>query len=80
MFSCFSNRQEFFIIVFCLVLSHHYGKDGRDTKQIESKGILFDFELFQNMSSTSFTAPIIEKLTQFVRLLNTEHSSKGKNC
>jgi hypothetical protein len=30
------------------------------------------------MSSTSFTSSITEKLSQFVKLLNTDNSSKGK--
>jgi hypothetical protein len=73
---CFSI---FNTILFFLVLSHHYGKEGRDTKQIESKGILLDFELFQNMSTDNFTNSINQKLTQFIELLNNDETNKGKN-
>jgi hypothetical protein len=70
----------FFLIlfIFFLVFSHHYGKEGRDTKQIESKGILLDFELFQNMSTDTFTNSITQKLNQFIKLINNDDTHKGK--
>jgi hypothetical protein len=64
--------------LFFLALSHHYGKEGRDTKQIESKGILLDFELFQNMSTNTFTNAITDKLKQFIELLNNDNTNKGR--
>jgi hypothetical protein len=75
-FICLISFYLFWL--FFLVLSHHYGKEGRDTKQIESKGILLDFDLFQNMSTDTFTNAITDKLNQFIEYLNNDSTKKGK--
>jgi hypothetical protein len=70
-------KREILIFIY-LVISHHYGKEGRDSKQIESKGLLLDFELFQNMSGDMFILNLTDCMKQFVKHLNTD-TQKGNS-
>jgi hypothetical protein len=60
-----------------LVVSHHYGTAGRDSKKIESKGLLLDFELFRHMSTDHFIESLTDNIKQFVKQLN-ENVPAGK--
>ena len=53
-----------------LVLSHHYGQDGRDIKKISSRGLILDFEFFQNLANETFQNKLKEQLSKFVNHLN----------
>lgn len=58
-------------------MSHHYGKEGRDSKQIESSGLLFDFEFFQTITSNEFIDALRSSIKEFVDHINTNLDSSG---
>lgn len=62
------------------VVSHHYGKEGRDSKQIETSGLIFDLEFFHNITSKDFITTLRSNIQQFVDYLNNNNSEKGKGC
>ena len=61
-----------------LVLSHHYGQDGRDIKKISSRGLILDFEFFQNLANETFQNKLKEQLSKFVNHLN-DNTCQGIN-
>lgn len=60
----------------CLVFCHHYGRDGRDSKKVDTKSVAIDFELFQNISTPDFTTNLLNTIDQFVKELN-QSQTKG---
>jgi len=60
----------------CSVLSHHYGKDGRETSKVDSTGIVIDYELFQNLVNNDFTSNALSSIQSFVETLNTPKPGK----
>ena len=65
----FRLLYRFFFFLF-LVITHRYGKDGRDTKKYEDKCLLFDLDFFQQLSTPQFYANYRNGLDTFVELLN----------
>ena len=59
-----------------LVLSHHYGQDGRDIKKISTRGLLLDFEFFQSLANEDFQNKLKSQISKFVNHLN-ENKSQG---
>lgn len=53
-----------------------YGRDGRDSKKVDTKSILFDFEFFQHLSQKDFIFNLNAGIHQFTQLLN-ENRNKG---
>jgi hypothetical protein len=57
-------------LCFCLVLSHYYGTDGRESKKIDTKCIPLDFEFFRSLAQENFVAKLSSSIQQFVEYLN----------
>jgi hypothetical protein len=48
-----------------------YGQEGRDEKtNIDKKYMIFDFDLFQQLTHTEFTDTLTTKISNFVQQLN----------
>jgi hypothetical protein len=58
------------ITILFLVLSHFYGKDGRDSKKIDTNSLILDFYLFQEFAKTNFITNVKQSLTNFVQSIN----------
>ena len=61
--------------IIILVLTHRYGRDGRDTKKYEDKCLLFDIEHFKHMTDKKFTDHYNTCLKEFIDLLNEDTKS-----
>ena len=59
------------------MITHRYGKEGRDSTKYEDKCLLFDFELFENFTKSDFVTHYKTKLQHFVTLLNEQTSTGG---
>lgn len=55
---------------FCLVLYHLYGRDGRDSKKVDTKSIMFDMEMFQVLTRQDIIDDIRNNITTFVEAIN----------
>jgi hypothetical protein len=53
-----------------LVLTHRYGRDGRDSKKFEDKSLVFDFCFLQRIAEKTFIQDYKLALNSFVVLLN----------
>jgi len=53
-----------------LVLTHRYGRDGRDSKKFEDKSLLFDFTFLQSIVDKAFVHDYMQELNTFVNFLN----------
>jgi hypothetical protein len=62
---------------FPLVLSRQYGVNGADPKRIDTKSVIIDFEIFQQMSDPSFIENLKEKTDSFLQQL-VEHQNSGR--
>jgi hypothetical protein len=51
-------------------MSHHYGRDGRESKKIDTKSIILDFELFKKFSHADFISTLNNSIFQFVDSIN----------
>jgi len=60
-----------------LVLTHRYGRDGRDSKKFEDKAVIFDFTFLQSIVDRSFVGDYMLALNSFVLRLN-ENPKAGK--
>lgn len=54
----------------CLVISHHFGRDGRESSKIDSKGIAIDFELFKSLANEDFISNVMSQIHMFVKSMN----------
>ena len=54
----------------CSVITHRYGRDGRDSKKFEDKCLIFDFEFLQSISDPAFVREYNKCLSTFIALLN----------
>jgi len=61
----FSNC--FFLV---LALSHLYGREGRDSKKIDTKSLLLDFECFKHLSHPDFIAKLNVGIHDFLQQIN----------
>lgn len=73
-FIIYHHYLNFFIL---LVLTHRYGRDGRDSKKFEDKSLVFDFCFLQRIAEKSFINNYKSALNSFVNLLN-ENPKTGK--
>ena len=63
----------YYTFFFFSVITHTYGREGRDKK--DYKALMFDFEFFQNLAENQFIANIKKSVQQFITLLNNSKSS-----
>jgi hypothetical protein len=56
-------------------LTHLYGRDGRDSKKIDTKSIGIDFQVFTNMAGENFLSYINSSMDNFVKKLNTTNTT-----
>ena len=70
----YSSNPNFFSF---LVISRHYGVNGADPKKIDTKSLIFDFDIFQQMTDPSFITNLKEKTDSFLKKL-IEHRETGK--
>ena len=61
-----------------LVLTHRYGKDGRDSKKFEDKALIFDFGFIQRITDKSFVEDYKTALTSFIHMLK-DNPKTGKS-
>ena len=61
----------------CSVVTHRYGRDGRDTKKYEDKCLMFDLEFLQTIATPSFVEKYNTSLSTFICLLN-DNMKTGK--
>lgn len=59
------------------VLSHLYGRDGRDTKKADQKSLIFDFEFFTQLIEPTFIDALTASIASFITQIN-ENQSPGK--
>jgi hypothetical protein len=64
-------------IIFSLVISRQYGVNGADPKKIDTKSVIIDFEIFQQMSDPSFIKNLKDNTDRFLQQL-LEHQQTGK--
>jgi hypothetical protein len=62
---------------FSLVISRQYGVNGAATKRLDTKSVIIDFEIFQQMSDPSFIKNLKEKTESFLQQL-AEHQKSGR--
>jgi len=60
-------------------LSHHYGKDGRETSKVDTNGIIIDFELFKHLTTEDFINNALTSVNEFVEFLNKTNSGIYKS-
>ncbi len=60
-----------------IVLTHRYGKDGRDSKKFEDKALIFDFGFIQRITDKSFVDDYKVALSSFIRMLK-DNPKTGK--
>lgn len=68
------NKNKFFMFS---VLSHLYGRDGRDTKKADQKSLIFDFEFFTQLIEPTFIDALTASIASFITQIN-ENQSPGK--
>jgi len=56
--------------MFFLVITHQYGRDGRESKKIDNKALMFDFSFFEQLGHPDFVTQLQHELDHFVSLLN----------
>ncbi len=54
---------------FPLVLSQHYGLSGADPKKVDTKNIVFDFEILVHLAKTTVIEDLKSQLEGFVQRL-----------
>jgi hypothetical protein len=60
-----------------LVISRQYGVNGADPKRIDTKSVIIDFEIFQQMSDPAFIKNLKENTDSFLQKL-AEHQNSGR--
>jgi len=55
---------------FFLVITHQYGRDGRESKKIDSKALMFDYSFFEQLTHQDFVQQLQQELENFVTQLN----------
>ena len=64
---------------FSLVISRQYGVKGAATKRLNTKSsIIIDFEIFQQMTDSSFIKNLKEKTESFLQQQLAEHQKSGR--
>jgi len=64
-------------IFFSSVISRNYGVNGADPKKIDTRSVILDFDIFQQMTDPSFVKNLKEKTDNFLQKL-IEHRETGK--
>jgi hypothetical protein len=59
------------------VLSHYYGVNGGELKRLDTKQIVFDYELLQHMANSEFVENLRTCFNKFVDVLKEEESTAG---
>jgi hypothetical protein len=62
---------------FPLVISRQYGVNGANPKKIDTKSVIIDFEIFQQMSDPSFIKKLKENTDSFLQKL-AEYQNSGR--
>ncbi len=59
------------------MLSHYYGVNGGELKRLDTKQIVFDYELLQHMANSEFVENLRTCFNKFVDVLKEEESTAG---
>ncbi len=59
------------------MLSHYYGVNGGELKRLDTKQIVFDYELLQHMANNEFVENLRTCFNKFVDVLKEEESTAG---
>jgi hypothetical protein len=65
--------------IFSLVISRHYGVNGADPKKIDTKSVIFDFDIFQQLTDPSFVTNLKEKTDSFLQKIIQHRQETGKH-
>lgn len=52
------------------VISHLYGKEGREANKIDTKSVVIDFNLFEQLATNNFSENVMSNIQSFVETLN----------
>ena len=52
------------------VISHLYGKEGREAYKIDTKSVVIDFNLFEQLATNNFSENVMSNIQSFVETLN----------
>lgn len=69
----FKKHQLKYVI---LALFHHYGREGRESKKIDTKSLLLDFECFKNLVDKNFCTKFASNIAQFKEFLQNNNQGK----
>ena len=59
------------------MLSHYYGVNGGELKRLDTKQIVFDYELLQHMANNEFVENLRTCFNKFIDVLKEEESTAG---
>lgn len=79
MYTSFSFILSLIISYFFKVISHQYGASGAEPKALDTKSIIIDFELIQELSRVQFIETLKKSVTQFIQTLKETQTYSGTN-
>lgn len=67
------------MLLFYLVLLHHYGQEGRELKKVSTNGVIIDTEILTQMTSTNFIEQFKNHTAKFIDYLNISNTKNLKD-